>query len=317
MERAYREDELLDSLVIDSEGYIYGRIGKIDIKEDEISLLIYESRPDEKTVTNVQAIKEELLKKVKLNMSARFQKLSAYEILTENIRKEMGLKPDVPLSDQHFLDYAERTGVEITYKKADEERKEPKGHVRLNNVKAIGISTVGTKETSDVMKIILLQEPREASFRKIPLQRTVLFRNTNAIKDKLVVDAKGQALGYLDSVVLFQNTPGIRIYSLKPSDSVSLSWLIKYLDSVGRPDIVEALVKYFRVESGEHVYRMTKSELEGFMQKTKLTFKVPDELMIDRSIKDFVMDIPWDLIAKIGDIIILQKTLAELRSVGY
>jgi sporulation protein YlmC with PRC-barrel domain len=317
MERAYREDELADSLVVDSEGYIYGRIGKIDIKEDEVSLLIYESRPDEKTVTNVQAIKEELLKRVKLNISAKFQKLSPNEILTENIRRELGLKSDAPLNDQHFLEYAERTGVEITYKKAAEERREPKGHVRLNDVKAIGISTVGTKETSDVMKIVLLREPREASFRKVPIQRTVSFRSTNALKDKLVVDAKGLALGYLDSVVLFQNTPGIRIYSLKPSDSVSMSWLIKYLDSVGRPDIVEALVKYFRVETGEHVYRMTKSELEGFMQKTKLVFKVPDELMIDRSVKDFVMDIPWDMISKIGDIVILHKTLAELRSTGY
>ncbi len=317
MERAYREDELVDSLVVDSEGYIYGRIGKIDIKENEVSLLIYESRPDEKTVTNVQVIKEELLKRVKLNISAKFQKISPNEILNENIRRDLGLKSDAPLDDQHFLEYAERTGVEITYKKAAEERREPKGHVRLNDVKAIGISTVGTKETSDVMKIILLREPREASFRKVPIQRTVSFRSTNALKDKLVVDAKGLALGYLDSVVLFQNTPGIRIYSLKPSDSVSLSWLIKYLDSVGRPDIVEALVKYFRVETGEHVYRMTKNELEGFMQKTKLVFKVPEELMIDRSVKDFVMDIPWDMISKIGDIVILQKTLAELRSIGY
>jgi sporulation protein YlmC with PRC-barrel domain len=317
MERAYREDELVDSLVVDSEGYIYGRIGKIDIKEDEVSLLIYESRPDEKTVTNVQAIKEELLKRVKLNISAKFQKLSPNEILTENIRRELRLNADAPLTDQNFLEYAERTGVEITYKKAAEQRREPKGHVRLNDLKAIGMSTVGTKETSDVMKIILLREPREASFRKVPIQRTVPFRSTNALKDKLVVDAKGLALGYLDSVVLFQNTPGIRIYSLKPSDSVSLSWLIKYLDSVGRPDIVEALVKYFRVETGEHVYRMTKTELEGFMQKTKLVFKVPDELMIDRSVKDFVMDLPWDTISKIGDIVILHKTLAELRSTGY
>lgn len=184
-------------------------------------------------------------------------------------------------------------------------------------MKAIGVSTVGTKETSDVMKIVLLREPREAAFRRIPVQKTVPFRSTNLIRDKLVIDAKGLALGYLDSVVLFQNTPGIRIYSLKASDSVSLSWLIKYLDGVGRPDIVEALVKYFRVETGDHIYRMTKSELEGFMQKTKLAFKVPDELLIDRSVKDFVMDLPWDIVAKIGDVVILHKTLAELRSVGY
>lgn len=317
MERAYREDEIVDSTVVDSEGYIYGRIGKIDVKEDAVTLLVYETRPDERTVLNIEVIKEELLRKVRLNLSAKVQKLSPNEILNANIRKELGLKNDAPLKDQQFVNYAERTGVEITYKKAAEERREPKGNVRLEDVKAIGVSAIGTKEASDVMKIILLQEPREAAFRRIPVQKGVPFRSTDAIKDKLVVDAKGVALGYLDSVVLFQNTLGIRIYSQKPSDSVSMSWLIKYLDSVGRPDIVEALVKYFKVETGDHVYRMTKSELEGFMQRSKLVFKVPDELLIDRSVKDFVIDIPWDLIMKIGDVVILHKTLAELRSLGY
>jgi sporulation protein YlmC with PRC-barrel domain len=317
MERAYREDELIDSVVVDSEGYIYGRIGKIDIKEDAVTLLVYEARPDERTVLNIEALKEELLKKVKLNLSAKVQKLSPNEILNTNIRRELNLKTDAPLSDQHFVNYAERTGVEITYRKAAEERREPKGNVRLEDVKAVGVSTVGTKEATDVMKIILLREPREAAFRRIPVQKGVAFRSTDALKDKLVIDAKGLALGYVDSVVLFQNTLGIRIYSLKPSDSVSLSWLIKYLDGAGRPDIVEALVKYFRVETGNHFYRMTKIELEDFMKKSKLVFKVPDELLIDRSVKDFMMDIPWNVVAKIGDVAVLHKTLSELRSSGY
>jgi sporulation protein YlmC with PRC-barrel domain len=317
MERAYREDELLDSVAVDSEGYIYGKVGKISIKEDEVSLLVYEARPDEKTVVDVETIKQELLKRSKPTFSAKLQKLPPMEVLTENLRKELGLKPDAPLDDQHYIEYAERAGVQIPYKKVSEERKEPKGNVRLQDIIAIGVSTIGTKNSSDVMRIVLLREPREASFRRIPVQKTVPFRNTDAVKDKLVIDAKGLALGYLDSVVLFQNTLGIRIYAMKPTDSVSLSWLIKYLDNLGRPDIVEALLKYFRIETGDHVYRMTRSELEGFMQKTKLVFKVPDELLIDRSLKEFVMDIAWDMVAKIGDVIILRKTLAELRSIGY
>jgi len=317
MERAYREDELLDSVAVDSEGYIYGKIGKISIKEDEVSLLVYEARPDEKTVVDVEAIKEELLKRSKPTFSAKLQKLPPKEVLAENLRKELGLKTDAPLDDQHYIEYAELTGIQIPYKKASEERKEPKGNVRLQDIIAIGVSTIGTKNSSNVMRIVLLREPREASFRRIPVQKTVPFRNTDSVKDKLVIDAKGLALGYLDSVVLFQNTLGIRIYAMKPTDSVSLSWLIKYLDNRGRPDIVEALLKYFRIETGDHVYKMTRSELEGFMQKTKLMFKVPDELLIDRSLKEFVMDIRWDMIAKIGDVIILRGTLAELRSIGY
>jgi sporulation protein YlmC with PRC-barrel domain len=317
MERAYREDELLDSVVVDSEGYIYGKVGKINIKEDEASLLIYEARPDEKTVVDIEAVKEELLKRFKPTFSAKLQKMPPKEVVAENLRKELGLKSDAPLDDQHYLDCAERVGIQIPYRKASQERKEPKGNVRLQDIRAIGVSTIGTKNSSDVMKIVLLREPKEAAFRRIPVQKTVPFRSTDSIKDRLVIDAKGLALGYLDSVVLFQNTPGIRIYAMKPTDSVSLSWLIKYLDNLGRPDIVEALLKYFRVETGDHVYRMTKSELEGFMQKTKIVFKVPDELLIDRSVKEFVMDIPWGIVAKIGDIIILHKTLAELRSLGY
>jgi sporulation protein YlmC with PRC-barrel domain len=318
MERAYREDELLDSIVIDSEGYIYGKVGKINIKADEVSLLVYEDRPDEKTVVDMDALREELLKKVKLTFLAeRLQKLSPTDILIRDIRKELGLKPDEPLKDQHYIDYAERAGIEIRTKKTSEERKEPKGTTSLQGVKAIGISTVGTKDVSGVIKIVLLQDPKEAAFRKIPVQKTVAFRNTDTIKDKLVIDSKGHALGYLDSVVLFQNAPGIRIYALKPSDSVSLSWLIKYLDNAGRPDIVEALMKYFKVGEGDRVYRLTKTELDSFMQKTRLAFKVPDELLIDRSVKDFVMDIPWNAIGKIGDVVILRKTLSEFRSEGF
>jgi sporulation protein YlmC with PRC-barrel domain len=62
---------------------------------------------------------------------------------------------------------------------------------------------------------------------------------------------------------------------------------------------------------------MTKIELEDFMKKSKLVFKVPDELLIDRSVKDFMMDIPWNVVAKIGDVTVLHKTLPELRSSGY
>lgn len=129
MERAYREDELLDSVAVDSEGYIYGKVGKISIKEDEVSLLVYEARPDEKTVVDVEAIKEELLKRSKPTFSAKLQKLPPKEVLAENLRKELGLKPDAPLDDQHYIEYAELTGIQIPYKKAAEERKDRKSVV--------------------------------------------------------------------------------------------------------------------------------------------------------------------------------------------
>lgn len=317
MERAYREDELLDSIVVDSDGYIYGKVEKINIKEDKIDLLVYETKPDERTVVNIEAVKEELLKRVKLTITTKLQRLSHHEVLAQNVQKEFGLKPEEPLTDQHYIKYAERLEIEVPYKKVTEERREPKGIVTLREVKTIRISTIGTGEKSRVIKVILLHEPKEAKFRKIPVQKTIPYRDTKMIRDKLVLDASGLAVGYVDSIVLFRDTPGIRIYSSKPTDSVGLSWLFSHLEKIGRPDIIEAIRKYFEMERGAHVYRVRMDDLEDFMSKTKLSFKVPEDVFLGRSVKELVMDIPWDIMHKIGDVVLLRLTLSELRSKGY
>jgi len=316
MERAYREDELFGSTVIDSEGYIYGKVGKIKIEENSISLLVYETKPDERTVVNIGALKKELLKRTKLTFFTKLRKLSHLEVLTQNIQEELGLKPEEPQTDHHFIRYAERLGVEIPYAKVTEERREPKGIVTLRQVKSIEISTIGTGESSGVIKVILLHKPKEAMFRKIPVQETVPYRSTEMIKDKLVLDANGLVVGYVDSVVLFRNKPGIRVYTSKPTDFVSLHRLFTHLEEIGSPDIIEAIEKYFKIEGDTHADRLRMDDLEDFMMKTKLTFKVPEEVLHDRSVKGFVADIPWDVVQKMGDVVLLRLTLSELKSKG-
>jgi len=317
MERAYREDELLDSLVVDSEGYIYGKVGKTNIDEDKIVFLVYETKPDERTVVDTSNIKEDLLKRVKLPFTAKLQRLSSHEVLAQNIQKEFGLNPEESPTDQHYIKYAENLGIEIPYRKVTEDRKESKGTVTLREVKTIKISAIGTGEKSSVIKVILLHEPKEAKFRKIQVQKTVPYRSTKIIGDKFVLDADGLAVGYVDSVVLFSNTPGIRIYSSKRTDSVALSWLFKHFETIGRPDIIEAIGKYFGMEKGVHVHSLRMEDLEDFMSKTKFNFKVPEDVLLKRGVKEFVMDIPWDLIHKIGDVVLLGLTLSELRTKGY
>jgi len=317
MERAFREDELLDSIVIDSEGYIYGKVDKINIKEDEIGFLVYETRPDERTVVNTEAVKEELLKRVKLTIATKLQRLSHYEALAQNVQKEFGLKHEESLTDELYIKYAERLGIEIPYKKVMEERREPKGVLTLREVKIIRMSTIGTGEKSRVIKVILLHEPKEAKFRKIPVQKTIPYRNTEMIRDKLVLDADGLAVGYVDSIVMFRDMPGIRIYSSKPTASVDLIWLFSHLEKIGRPDIIEAIRKYFEIERGAHVYRVRMDDLENFMRKTKISFKVPEDVFLGRTIKELVMDVPWDNMHKIGDVVLLRLTLSELKSEGY
>jgi len=311
MDRAYREDELIGATVIDSEGYIYGKVGEISVGEDEVILVAYESKPDVKTVTDMDTLKEELLKNVKISLGSRLQRRSPTEVLTQNIREELGLRPAEPLTDQHYVRYAERLGVYIPKRKVEVEREEPKGSLGLKDIKAIRVSVVPAQHQEKVVKIVLLNEPREASFRRIPIQERVPYRDARALKDKLVLDAQGVALGYVDSLVFFRGMPGIRVYLPKRTEYVDLRKLNQYLDEVGRSTLAKMIKRQFTWDN------VRRDELEDFLRTIGAFFTLPEDAVLTQHVKALVMDVPWDVVHKIGDVIILRMTLPDLRSKGY
>jgi len=316
MERAYREDELQEATIIDSEGYVYGKVEKVNITEDEIVLLAYEGKPDVKTVADVASLREGLLRGVKATLGSKIRRIAPEEILAENVRKELGLGLDEQLDDEHYLKYAERLGVPIPHVKATVERKEQKGTISLDEIKTIRITVIGKDKGTRVIKVILLREPKEAAFRRIPIQGKVPYRSTQVIKDKLVLDSEGNTLGYVDSIVLFQGMPGIRVYVSKMSSQVSLSLLTRYLQESGQPNVA-AMVRKHLLDPESHRYTIGTEELEDFMHKKKLTFRLPERVMASQGTKEFVADIPWNEIHKIGDVVLLKSTLTDLRSKGY
>lgn len=316
MERAYREDELTDAAIIDSEGYIYGKVEKINIGENEIIVLAYEGKPDVKTVADVASLRADLLKTVKTTFGSKLRRASPDDTLNENVRKELGLRLDEGLTDDHFLKYAERMGVSVPLMKATVERKEQKGTVGLNEIKTVRITMIGKEQGTKVVKVILLRKPKEAEFRKIPVQAKVPYRSTDVIKDRLVLDVEGNALGYVDSVVLFQGAPGIRVYVSKMSPQVSLSLLTRYLDENGQGNIANIVRKHL-LDPESHRYSVTVEELEEFMRQRKLAFKLPESVLGGQAAREFVADIPWEQIQKIGDVVLLKSTSTELRSKGF
>jgi len=317
MERAYREDELLDATIIDSEGYVYGKVEKISITEDEIVLLAYEEKPDVKTMVDTSNLKETLLKDVRTSLGLKLRGVTPNDTLTENIRKELGLRLDERLSDEHYQKYAERLSLPVPLTKATVDRREEKGTVTLNEVKTMKVTVIGKEKWTKAIKIILLHEPKEAVFRKIPVQKKVPYRSTDVLKDKLVLDSDGKALGYLDSVVLFQDMPGIRVYVSKVSGQVSLNLLARYLEESGKSDAAALLRKHFADYPDSHRYTLSLDELDDFMHSTKLSFVLPENAITNQGTRDFVADIPWNEIHKIGDVVLLKSPMTELRSKGY
>jgi hypothetical protein len=317
MERAYREDELADATIIDSEGYIYGKLEKINIDDDGVVCLAYEGKPDVRTVVDVNSLRDQFLRKVKTSVGSRFRRSVPQDILEDNIRKELGLALSEHVGDEHYVKYAERLGVPMPYTKATVERKEQKGTVNLNEIRTIRISVIGKEKWTKLIKIILLNEPKEAEFRKIPIQKKVPFRATEAIKDKLVLDSEGNVLGYVDSVVLFHETPGIRVYISKPSGQVSLGLLTRFLEESGKSDTAASVKEYFSESAESHRYTATVEELEDFMQQKNVSFRLPEHIMTDLGSREFVADIPWDEIQKIGDVVLLRSKSSDLRGKGY
>lgn len=311
MERAYREDELLEATVIDSEGYIYGKVQKIEVEEEKINLVVYESKPDTKTTVDVDSVKLELLKNVRLPLGAKIQGLRPMEILIENIKKELGIKPEETIVKEHYIEYAKRLGISLPHRKIETERRESKGDIDIGEIKSIQVSVIGTEKDQKVIKVILLNDPREAVFRNVPVQETVPYHNTDAIKDKLVLDSNGIALGYVDSVVLFPNGLGIRVYSSKTSDGVDLRILNEHLDVSGQPHIARLIRRYFKDTL------VTREELEDFKRRAGLTLSLPAQAILSRSIKELLMDVPWNVIHKIGDVVMLRLPLLDLQSKGY
>ncbi len=311
MERAYREDELLEATIIDSEGYIYGKVQRIEVAEDKVNLVVYESKPDTRTTANVDALKIELLKNTRLPFGAKMQGLRPMEVLVENIRKELGFKSEEPITNEHYIEYAKRLGIPTPQKKLETERRESKGDVDVQEIKAIQVSVIGTEMDQKVVKVILLNDPREAVFRNVPTQEKVPYQSTDTIKDKLVLDSSGVALGYVDSVVLFHNGLGIRVYTSKTSDGVDLRVLSKHLDVSGQTHIAKLVRRYFKQDI------VRKDELEDFKRKAGLTLPLPIESVVSRSVKELLMDVPWDVIHKIGDVVLLRLRLLDLQSKGY
>jgi sporulation protein YlmC with PRC-barrel domain len=70
-------------------------------------------------------------------------------------------------------------------------------------------------------------------------------------------------------------------------------------------------------EREAHRYTVDMDELEDFLRQNKLSFRLPEKVLASQIAKEFVTDIPWDEISKIGDVVILKTTLADLRSKGH
>ncbi|HIE24037.1 MAG TPA: hypothetical protein EYP68_07395 [Candidatus Korarchaeota archaeon] len=267
MPRFYDEKELEGALVVDSEGLIYGRVSKISVGEDGIKLHV---RVDVKA--EVEEIDVEKLR----------------DLLKEKISEEAGKEEIVSL--------AKSLGLEIPKKLVRRDLPHEKGVVPIEQITCIA--------EGDGVKIIVLSVPREANYRGIG-ERKPEYADLTGIKGKIVISLSGEVLGEASDVVVSAEGPGIRVKRLSAKKTINWLRLLRDLRREQRNAALKLETKLdpyknprIPVEEADEVAELLKGEgidpnlLEKYLEEPE---------------GHFYLDVAWEKIKKIGDVVLVEQ----------
>ncbi|RLF16456.1 MAG: hypothetical protein DRJ97_01005 [Thermoprotei archaeon] len=284
------EESLANALVVDSEGYVCGRVYRARYEEDEVFIDVYKLVEQRVTGPDYEKLKLELLK----TLPWRPWKPRSLKELEDKVRRELRLPSSAPVTDKELYEYARLRGLPIPTRSYEHRDKKVVYSFSLKQIETIGVSGLGT--------CVLLKEPVEALRLNLQPTSRVPFRSTEQVKGKLTIDSAGKILGRAQKVLL-GDTLVLRVdledYVVKKVPDVDLL-LSRYQTELGglgerppKPKLqvsVEQLVEWARREGMEVPYK-----------EERRVEKVGE------------LDVKWSEIKKIGDVILLSKRLEELK----
>ena len=320
----YRPEELIDAVVIDSEGYIYGYVKGIEIQERDVLLEIYEKRRYVTEVVDEKKLLDMLLEEFsKRKRGIRRPKLSD---LLEDIRKTLGILDRAELSLKDYMEYIEKKKmkVEIPKKKETLERKHAKGEVSVKEVRAIWVGDVPTSDAKGFKRyrIILLETPRQARYANIRAPQQPPYYPPERIRGKLVLDPSAKVIGYADDLLIGPKFVGLRV-KLPPvvKRGINLEALAidlkSYQEYSEYADRIRAYLKSHHSEySPSHVDYGSLQRVVEWMREEKFPKEIIDSLV--NYVEDIPVtksqfyNIPWEAIEKIGDVVLLKDEWKNL-----
>jgi len=301
-----REEDLLNSIVVDSEGYVCGWVDSFEVEPDRILVHLYgiEKRrvksPDE----------EKLVKKlIDVLSSGRgfLGRRSPIEELHNRIREELDLPPSHPITLKELIRFAGMRGVTIPVKTEEVEERVEQGSVDWNLIEKIGVSELG--------KCILLREPIEAERRGVEITEKVPYRGTDFLKGRTVIDSEARIVGSAKKFLLRIGAPPgllIQLEKVKRTELPDLDGLISSLVPSrfkSERDLYRTVAKDLNLKG-----RFTSSEVKS---RYLIPWAESKGIQIPRRIeerREVTRELPvdWSCIKKIGDIILLKETIEEL-----
>ena len=283
MTRFYGLEEIRDAIVVDSEGLRYGHVKDFQVVEDNVYLVVY-------TATRVNELTIDVDKLVAL------------------LRERVSLSGSEPL--ELLVSIARREGLDIPYRIAEREVEWLKGLIPASEVTLIDVKRIVVDDYDSLVKIVLLNTPREALFRGLKPQQSKPVYRVDQVLGKLVVSKSEGILGIAREVVIAPGSVGVRVYSVRSMRKV-INW-IAFTSQLKRQGFREA---YERLVECRDPYKYSKldysllPEIEGVLKDVRGRDTVLE--LINRFIeveKTGVeyRDVPLGRVLRIGDLVIVE-----------
>ncbi len=283
-------EEFPGAMVVDSEGYIYGKTRKPEIRPDRIVLEVYKERSVDESYPDITALKSILLSAVRKT----FGKPTMQDLYAQ-IRKETGKSE---FTDENLIEYAKRKGIPVPMIKGSKNLEEKKGTVESADIDAIGKTDLGI--------CILLKRPLEAAQRGLKPAKIVPFRPYHELGPKMVVDARAKILGY--AADMFLNSLGEPQIKLKKKGAVEqeipdTQALENFLLSHGekRDRLYKVVADSFHLKQVTPQHLVTWAQQQGY--------HIPMKKSLESKELEFQYLLPWKAIRKIGDVVILDSPI--------
>jgi len=300
-----REEELLDSLVVDSEGYVCGRVGSFDVEPDRIMINLYDFEAKKIKVPDEEKLLNNLIEyALRMKLIGRRR---PREDLYKRIREDLGLSTSERITLRELLRYAELKNIEIPAKFVEKRERVERGKVDWRLIDKIGESDLG--------KCILLKEPVEARKRGVEITDKVPYYGTEYLSGRMVIDAEAQIIGSAEKILLrIGASPGLLIKKERviKSEVLDIDALIRrFVPSIYRDEIelYKAVAKELGLKGRIRAEEMRRVYITRWAEKRGI--EIPKRF---KERRETIQEIPgdWECIKKIGDVILLNKSLEDL-----
>ena len=280
--RFFDPRELLDALVVDSEGLTYGRVSGFRFSSEGAFLQVY------------------------VPVRARERVVDAAKLAQELRRRGVEVGEEVPLD--LLVRRAREEGVEVPFAEAEREYRLLKGEVKVEEVALIDVqevdSPLGSRES---VKVVLLSTPREAEYRDLKLQSQPVPPLEELLRGKLCVSLSSGVLGYVEGVVVGPGTLGLRVCRRRGERVLGWAAFLSRLRSLGEEELYRELAKFrhplkYSVLKGAEV-----DEARALLE----SLRAPERVL--RAFEEHVrageaacVDVPWGKVKAARDVVIVE-----------